>query len=77
MENVEEISLFLQSDSEEIVDPNVVSVFRKFRFENPNFKVSEENVSEKSSVCSFLEKVQAIFIDEISGAPINENSNGK
>jgi hypothetical protein len=77
MGNVVEISLFLQSDNEEIVDPKVVSVFKQFGFENPNSERSEQNDFERSPVCSFLEKVQAIFIDEISGAPFTESSNGE
>ncbi len=66
--------------------PKVLSVFKKFDFlENQIAPSSPDNVdqttsvasSDKSSVCTFLEKVQAIFIDEISGAPVNETSNGK
>ena len=70
--------------------PKVLSVFKKFDFaENQIVPLSPDNdeydvdqittvaSSNKSSVCSFLEKVQAIFLDEISGAPVNENSKGK
>ena len=81
MGNVEELSLFLECQNDETIEvPKLVSVFQKFRFESPE-KIHSKSESDltnpsKSSVCSFLEKVQAIFIDEISGAPVTDNSKG-
>ena len=68
------------------------SSFQRFCFENqlvenqaqqqteePNSIKEDKKVSaqSKSSVCTFLEKVQAIFIDEISGAPISETESSR
>ena len=63
------------------------SSFQRFCFENqaqqqteePNSIKEDKKVSaqNKSSVCTFLEKVQAIFIDEISGAPISETESSR
>ena len=68
------------------------SSFQRFCFENqlvenqaqqqteePNSIKEDKKVSaqNKSSVCTFQEKVQAIFIDEISGAPISETESSR
>jgi hypothetical protein len=80
-----------ESGIEDVDDvPKVLSVFKKFDFlENQIIPPSPDNdeynidqvtstaSSNKSSVCAFLEKVQAIFIDEISGAPVDGNSSGQ
>ena len=60
--------------------------FQRFCFENQAQQTKEPNsikedkivsAQNKSSVCTFLEKVQAIFIDEISGAPISETESSR
>ena len=68
-----------------------VSSFQRFCFDNATQQHSKEQknsievekesetVMKMSPMCTFLDKVQAIFIDEISGAPISEteSSGGK
>ena len=65
---------------------HTASSFQRFCFENQTQQSKEPNSIEedksetgenKSSVCTFLEKVQAIFIDEISGALISENESSR
>jgi hypothetical protein len=70
-------------DNEKI--PKTVSTFQRYCFEEQSQlraqakEPKSEALKLKSSVCTYLEKVQAIFIDEISGAPISETetSSGK
>ena len=52
--------------------PEVCSVFKKFGFESPDS--SEGPHSKESPVGDFLEKIQAIFLDRIEGAPVSDNS---